>query len=95
MFILLLKFSKNKVAASQYMEDHNQWIASGFADGVFHCVGTIKPGVGGAILASGEDLEKIKTRVNADPFVKHEVVTAEVIEVEVKKSSSATEFLKD
>ncbi|MCJ8334800.1 MAG: hypothetical protein MJH10_11210 [Epibacterium sp.] len=94
MFITLLKFSDNKAAASDYMAGHNKWIEAGFADGVFHCVGSIKPGAGGAILMSGEDESEIKKRVNSDPFVQHNVVTAEIIEVDVKKTSAAAEILK-
>lgn len=94
MFIILLRFSDNKAAASEYMPDHNAWIAKGFADGVFQCVGSVTPQGGGAILVTGEAADALKTRVNSDPFVEHNVVTAEIIEVDVKKTSAVAEFLK-
>lgn len=93
MFVILLKFSTNKAAASEHMAAHNEWIASGVADGTFHCVGSIKPQGGGAILAVGDSLEKMQARVDTDPFVQHDVVTAEIIDVDVKKTSPAAQVL--
>lgn len=76
------------------MAGHNEWIASGFADVVFHCVGSLKPGAGGTVLAVGEDSEAIRARVNSGSFVQHSVVTVEIIEVDAKRTSDAAEFLK-
>jgi len=94
-FIVLLRFSTNKAAATDFMAAHNGWIAAGFEDGVFQCVGSLKPEGGGAILAAGENRDEIEARVKADPFVVNDVVTAEVIEVDVKKTTSALEFLRN
>lgn len=94
MFIVLLRFSANKAAAAQYMAAHNDWIAAGFEDGVFQCVGGLTPSAGGAILAVRESRDEIEARVKADPFVLNDVVTAEVIEVEVKKTAPALALLK-
>ena len=87
MFIVSLKFSDNKSAAPAFMEAHNEWIAKGFADGVFQCVGSIKPAAGGALIAVGESREALQERVRADPFVQQDVVVAEITEVEVKRTS--------
>lgn len=76
------------------MAAHNDWIAQGFADGVFQCAGTVLPAAGGAILAHGESREMLETRVNADPFVLHDVVRAEITEVQAKKTVPALDFLK-
>ena len=43
MFIVLLKFSENRVNAKMHMEKHNAWIKKGFDDGVFLLVGSIEP----------------------------------------------------
>lgn len=94
MFIILLKFSANKAAAKDVMAGHNQWIANGFADGVFQCVGSLTPQGGGAILAIGESREEVEKRVKADPFVINDVVTAEFIEVDVKKTAPGLDVLK-
>lgn len=94
MFIIYLRFSENKAAASDFMAAHNEWIAQGFCDGIFHCVGSLTPEGGGAILATGESREEIERRINSDPFVKHKVVIAEIAEVDVKKTTPALEVLK-
>jgi len=94
MFIILLKFSNNKAAAPEFMAAHNEWIAQGFADGVFQCVGSLVPAAGGALLALGESREMLEARVNADPFVQNDIVIAEVTEVDVKKTVAALDFLK-
>ena len=94
MFIVLLKFSNNKAAAAEFMAAHNEWIAQGFADGVFQCVGSLVPAAGGALLALGEGREVLESRVDTDPFVQNDVVIAEIIEVDVKKTVTALETLK-
>lgn len=94
MYIVLLKFSKNRANAPQFMTEHNEWIAKGFADGIFQCVGSITPNGGGALLAHGESRSEIEARIAADPFVAHDIVTAEITEVDVKRTAPALEFLK-
>lgn len=94
MFIVFLKFSNNKAAAPEFMAAHNKWIAQGFADGVFQCMGSLVPAAGGALLAVGESREMLEIRVAADPFVQNDVVIAEITEVDVKKTVTALNFLK-
>jgi uncharacterized protein YciI len=95
MFIIFLKFSANKAAAADFMTEHNHWIASGFADGIFRCVGSLTPEGGGVILAIGESRDEVELRVNADPFVINDVVTAEFTEVDVKRTAPGLDVLKD
>ncbi|THV12439.1 hypothetical protein E9677_16840 [Rhizobium rhizophilum] len=40
MFVTLLKFSENRATAPEFMVAHNNWVAQGFADGAFLCVGS-------------------------------------------------------
>ncbi len=93
MQIILLKFSDNRASAPDFMAEHNAWIAKGFADGVFQTTGSLQPAAGGVLLAHGEDRDALEMRVNADPFVAHGVVTAEIIEVDVKRAVPALEFM--
>jgi uncharacterized protein YciI len=82
MFIVLLKFSSNKAQAGQFVDAHKAWLKRGFDDGVFLLAGSLKPQLGGGIMAyniSGHDLQ---VRVNDDPFVAHDVVAPEIIEFE-------------
>lgn len=94
MFITLLKFAANRAAASEFMAAHNEWLAKGFADGVFFCVGSLAPGAGGAILAHGESREDHEARIAADPFVVQDIVTAEIYEIDPKRTTKALDFLR-
>ena len=93
MFIVLLKFGANKSEAAAHMAGHNAWIAKGFEDGVFQCVGSLSEG-GGAVVAHGETREAIEARVQSDPFVEHGVVSSEIYEVDPKRTSEPLSFLK-
>ena len=81
MFIVLLKFSDNKAKAAEFMGDHNEWLRRGFADGVFLMAGSLKPNLGGGILAHNATRTDIERRVSEDPFVAENIVSAEILEV--------------
>ncbi len=87
MFIILLKFSKNKVDAQDHMSDHVAWLTKGFEDGIFHLAGNLSPMEGGGIIAHGITREELEELVNDDPFVKHDVVEAEYIEISASRVS--------
>ena len=93
MFIVLLRFSDNKAQAGQFMDAHNEWIQNGFDDGVFQLVGSLQPAAGGAILAHDTSLPDLQTRVNADPFVAQNIVSAEILEISPAKASERLNFL--
>ena len=93
MFIVLLKFSDNKSNAGAYMDGHNQWIKQGFADGVFLLVGSLKPNLGGSVIAHNLSLSELQARVNLDPFVAENVVKAEILEIEPKMADGRLDFL--
>lgn len=93
MFVVLLQFSENKAQASDFIEGHNQWIRRGFEDNVFLLVGSLQPGLGGTVIAHGESREALENRVNLDPFVAENVVTAEILEIEPKKADQRLGFL--
>lgn len=81
MFMVLLRFSSNRDRAAELLDGHVQWIQRGFGDGVFLLSGTM-PGVGGAVLAHGIDGDALRSRVADDPFVRDDIVQAEIIEIE-------------
>ena len=93
MFIVLLKFSDNKGQASQFMEGHKAWIKCGFDDGVFILSGSLQPSLGGGVLANNTSLADLQTRVNADPFVAENVVSAEILEITPAKTDERLNFL--
>jgi uncharacterized protein YciI len=95
MFVILLKFSANKAKAGQFMEGHNTWLRQGFSDGVFLLAGSLKPGLGGAILAHKVSLPELQTRLDADPFVAEDIVQSEIFEVAPSKTDERLNFLMD
>ena len=93
MFIVLLKFSSNKGQAGQFMEGHNAWIKRGFDDGVFLLVGSLQPNLGGGVVAHNTSLSELQYRVNQDPFVAENVVSAEIFEIAPVKADDRLQFL--
>jgi uncharacterized protein YciI len=93
MFIVLLKFSDNKGKVSQFMEGHKEWIKRGFDDGVFLLAGSLQPNLGGGILARETSLADLQARVNEDPFVVENVVSAEIFEIAPSKTDERLNFL--
>jgi len=94
MLFTFLKFAENRAAAPEIMAAHNDWIAQGFADGVFLCIGSLQPAAGGAILAHGESRADHDARIAADPFVVEGIVTAETYVIDPKRTVAALDFLK-
>lgn len=93
MFVVLLKFSGNKVQAAQFMDGHNAWLKRGFDDGVFLLAGSLQPKLGGGILAHNTSLSDLQSRVNEDPFVTEDVVTAEILEITPARIDDRLAFL--
>lgn len=93
MFIVLLKFSRNKGQAGQFMDGHKKWIERGFDDGVFLAVGSLTPSLGGGILAHNTSLSELERRVNDDPFVAEHIVSAEILELEPHRTDERLKFL--
>lgn len=93
MFVVVLKFSDNRVAAGRFMDGHKHWLQRGFEDGVFLVAGSLVPGLGGAIVAHGPSLAELRDRVSDDPFVAENVVRAEILEVAPSKVDERLAFL--
>lgn len=95
MFIVLLRFSSNKGQAGQFMDGHKEWIKRGFDDGVFLLAGSLQPNLGGGIVAHNTTLPDLQGRVNDDPFVAEDVVSAEILEIEPSRTDGRLEFMLD
>jgi uncharacterized protein YciI len=93
MFIVLLKFSDSKGRAGEFMEGHNAWIKRGFDDGVFLLVGSLQPKLGGGLVAHNTSLPDLQCRLKDDPFVRENVVAAEVLELTASKADERLKFL--
>ena len=95
MFVVVLKFSGNRDRAGEHMDGHRAWIEQGFADGVFLTAGSLRPGQGGAILAHNTTPAALRRRVDADPFVAHDVVGAEILDIAPARADDRLAFLLD
>lgn len=93
MHIILLKFSANRNQAGLFMDGHKSWLKRGFEDGVFLLAGSLEPGLGGGILAHMTSLPELQRRVNEDPFVAENVVTAEIYELDPGRADERLQFL--
>ncbi|MAY14089.1 YciI family protein [Thalassolituus sp. UBA2009] len=93
MFIVLLRFSQNKAQAAAFMDGHNEWLRQGFADGIFLLAGSLQPGLGGALIAHGITRDALEARVNQDPFVAENIVSAEILDIDPKKADERLSFL--
>jgi len=93
MFFVLLKFSANKAKAAQFMDGHKDWIKRGFDDGVFLVVGSLQTNAGGGIVAHNTSLPDLQARVNGDPFVAENVVSAEILELTPARADPRLSFL--
>ncbi len=93
MFIILLRFSDNRDQAGEFMAEHNAWLKQGFDDNVFVLAGGIQPGAGGCVIATNTSPDGLKQRVNNDPFVRHNIVSAEILEINTGKTDDRLAFL--
>lgn len=93
MFVILLRFSGNKPQAGQFMQGHKDWIKRGFDDGVFLMSGSLQPNQGGGVMAHNTTLADLQIRVDQDPFVAENVVTAEIIEITPAMADDRLNFL--
>jgi uncharacterized protein YciI len=93
MFVVLLRFSDKRALAGQFMEGHNTWIKRGLDDGVFLLTGSLQPKLGGAILAHNASRADLEARLNDDPFIVHNVVSAEILEIAPGQTDPRLAFL--
>ena len=93
MYIILLRFSENRQNAARHLPSHKAWLAQGMGDGVFLMAGTLGSNLGGAILAHDTSLAAIQGRVSEDPFVRENVVTAEVLEFSPSVANKDFQFI--
>jgi uncharacterized protein YciI len=93
MFLVLLRFAAGKARAGDLLAGHNEWIKRGFDEGVFLLTGSLRPSLGGALVAHQVSLEDLRTRVSDDPFVAHGVVTAEILEIAASRTDPRLSFL--
>lgn len=95
MYFVTLKFSEQRDKAGQFMDGHKEWLKRGFDDGVFLLAGSLKPDLGGAIMAHNVSRDDLQTRMNEDPFVANNVVAADILEIAPAKMDARLAFLSE
>lgn len=93
MYLVLLRFSSNHGSAREHLPGHDEWIRRGFDDGVFLMVGGLQPKLGGVVLAHRTSREELEARLRQDPFVAHDVVRAELLELTPARAEPRLAFL--
>lgn len=95
MFVVFLKFSANRSRAREWMAAHNAWLQRGFEEGVFAASGSLQEQQGGCVLAHGLDRARLEQRLGEDPFIVHDVVSAEIVEVAISRVEPRLAFLME
>jgi len=93
MFVVLLKMTGDRTHAGKFMDAHNAWIKRGFDDGVFLVTGSLQPQLGGAVIAHNTSLPDLQARVDEDPFVAENIVSADIHEITPARADDRLEFL--
>ena len=79
MYIIILRYI-NRPDAGPHLPGHKAWLQRGIEEGLFLLAGSTGPDSGGAILAHGASAAEVREAVNEDPFVRENIVSAEVLE---------------
>lgn len=98
MFIIKLSFSleqnldhsETESKAKRFMPAHLEWLQRGYDNGVFLVSGSLKPELGGGIIAHNITREALDKLLQDDPFV-----TPEIIEIVPSKADERLTFLLD
>jgi len=93
MFVTFLRLAADRSQAPRFMAAHTAWIDQGIAEGAFLCVGSLQPGLGGAILAAGDDRAAHDARIAADPFVAEGIVIPETHHIAPNRTAPELAFL--
>lgn len=93
MFIVFLKLIGDKSRIPDHMAGHKEWIGKGFEGGTFLAVGTLEPGLGGAILAHGIGRADLEAFLREDPFVVEGIAESEIHEVTPARTDDRLAFL--
>lgn len=93
MFIVFLKLAGDKSRISDFMAGHKEWIGRGFQSGTFLTVGTLEPGLGGAILTHNISRPDLEAFLDEDPFVVEGIALPEIHEVTPARTDDRLAFL--
>jgi len=91
MFVLELTYVASIERVEAALAEHNAWLDSHYAEGVFLASGPKVPRDGGVIIAVGDDRARIEEVVRSDPFSVAGVAEYTVTEFVAKKTAPSLE----
>jgi len=91
-YVAVLTYVRPVEEIDAQMQAHVAWLRKGYEDGVFLASGRRIPRTGGVILARGDSLEAIESRLSEDPFQRLGLAKVEIIPFQ---ASMTAEALKD
>lgn len=71
MYLLTLKFNKNKALRADFIAEHTKWVKKGFLNKVFIIAGQKTDENGGLILSINMDKHELQDLIKQDPLVKN------------------------
>lgn len=95
MFIILIQLRRSDEQVNYYKEAHENYLKKHVAEGNFIASGNRTPNTGEVILSCLQDLERLHSILNEDPFYKNRIGQYEIIEFEADiKCDKLGEFLE-
>lgn len=80
MFVIELEYTAPLSEIDAHMAEHVAWLKKHYGAGSFLVSGRKIPRDGGIIIAVGDSRDQIEALVQSDPFIRHGVARARVIE---------------
>lgn len=91
--VVVLTYVKPLDEVDAQLAAHVEWLKKGYADGIFLASGRKIPRSGGVILAKGNDMDALRTRLSQDPFQQSGVAKAEIIPFEATMTAPSLQHL--
>ncbi len=91
--VVVLTYVKPLDEVDAQLAAHVEWLKKGYADGIFLASGRKIPRSGGVILAKGDDMDALRTRLSQDPFQQSGVAKAEIIPFKATMTAPSLQHL--
>ncbi|VUS93688.1 YciI family protein [Klebsiella spallanzanii] len=91
--IVVLTYVKPLDEVDAQLAAHVEWLKKGYADGIFLASGRKVPRSGGVILAKGDDIDALRTRLSLDPFQQSGVAKVDIIPFEATMAAPPLQSL--
>jgi len=85
-FVVLVRYTQPVEAVMKHLEAHREFIASGYARGIFLVSGRGADDDPGVVVASGVSRQELQQLMKQDPFHKHSMATYEVLQFHASRA---------